>query len=319
LRRRKEKCLEVQQRNGKRCTIVLSGCKYVPELRSNLFSITTALAKGWQLSNHGIHIQLNKGHDKIVFDTIDPTSQGILMTVKMIPKPLKQQQQQAFEVKELVTDPMEKLYEEAIRPSLLPEDYSSQQKQSTTFSTPSVHPHQPKRRAKPLQKQSKSKIMKIATHQNPNENWTTVQRRRSGTSDGNIQDMDLANVDSVRTPPPNTKKMDINKFHSIAGHVHEKSLRATTNYYGIVLQGQLKPCIQCTLAKIHKTPISKDTVVRSTVPGERIYIDISKLSHPSTIGSKFWLLVVDDATDFTWSFFLKAKSDTTDTLVSFFN
>jgi hypothetical protein len=36
--------LEVHQRNGKRCTIVLSSCKYVPELRSNLFSITTALA-----------------------------------------------------------------------------------------------------------------------------------------------------------------------------------------------------------------------------------------------------------------------------------
>ncbi len=33
--------------------------------------------------------------------------------------------------------------------------------------------------------------------------------------------------------------------------------------------------------------------------------------------SKFWLLVVDDATNYCWSFFLKAKSDTAEVMVNF--
>jgi hypothetical protein len=75
--------LEVHQRNGQRSTITLHGCKFIDGLRTNLFSITTALSKGLKLSNKGVHIVLEKDNGKIIFDTLDPTTYGILMTVKM--------------------------------------------------------------------------------------------------------------------------------------------------------------------------------------------------------------------------------------------
>ena len=43
--------------------------------------------------------------------------------------------------------------------------------------------------------------------------------------------------------------------------------------------------------------------------GERVYVDISSIKERSFGGAKFWALVVDDYSDFCWSFFLKNKSD----------
>jgi hypothetical protein len=71
----------------------------------------------------------------------------------------------------------------------------------------------------------------------------------------------------------------------------------------------------CSLANLHRNPINKDATPHSTLPGERIFIDISKLTQPSIKNSKFWLIVIDDATDFTWSYFLTKKSDTTSKLL----
>lgn len=77
--------LKVIQRNGNTSQIVLTGCKYISSLPTNLFSITSALQKGWQLSNVGVHIRLSQGDQEIVFDTIDKTTRGVLVTVGMIP------------------------------------------------------------------------------------------------------------------------------------------------------------------------------------------------------------------------------------------
>ena len=44
-------------------------------------------------------------------------------------------------------------------------------------------------------------------------------------------------------------------------------------------------------------------------PGERIIIDISSMIPPSAGGKKHWLLIMDESTDYTHSFFLKKKSD----------
>jgi hypothetical protein len=131
--------------------------------------------------------------------------------------------------------------------------------------------------------------------------------------------MTTQNTIQSPTHKPRTQytKMEINQFHSIAGHVNERFLRKTAEHYREILYGQLKPCVHCSLANISKASTSKETIPRCEVPGERIYIDISKFTHPSLTGSKFWLLVVDDATDYTWSFFLKKKSETTDKMLGF--
>jgi len=61
--------------------------------------------------------------------------------------------------------------------------------------------------------------------------------------------------------------------------------------------------------------MNKEMVERATKLGERLFIDISLTEHESYGKAKFWLLVVNDATDFCWSFFLKSKSETKQVMI----
>jgi transposase InsO family protein len=45
------------------------------------------------------------------------------------------------------------------------------------------------------------------------------------------------------------------------------------------------------------------------LPGERLYVDVSSIKERSFGGSKFWALIVDDYSDYCWSFVVKNKSD----------
>ena len=47
---------------------------------------------------------------------------------------------------------------------------------------------------------------------------------------------------------------------------------------------------------------------QAKMPGERIFIDICSMMHPSAGGRKHWLLIVDEATDYAHSIFLKQNS-----------
>ena len=46
-----------------------------------------------------------------------------------------------------------------------------------------------------------------------------------------------------------------------------------------------------------------------TKPGYRGFIDISSFKQVSRGGNKHWLIVVDEFSDYTHSFFVKKKSD----------
>ena len=50
-------------------------------------------------------------------------------------------------------------------------------------------------------------------------------------------------------------------------------------------------------------------------PGERIFIDISSMIHPSAGGQKHWFLIVDEATDYVHSIFLKKKRSLDETMI----
>ncbi len=64
--------------------------------------------------------------------------------------------------------------------------------------------------------------------------------------------------------------------------------------------------------------VNKESQNKTTDPGERLMIDISsiKTSGKEQIGN-FWLLVVDEATDMKWSFFLKKKSAQVPVMIGF--
>ena len=63
--------------------------------------------------------------------------------------------------------------------------------------------------------------------------------------------------------------------------------------------------------------MSKDSGPKSTIPVEPICFDISSVQQKSYRGSKFWLLIVDQCTDMSWSYSLKHKSDLATTMINF--
>jgi hypothetical protein len=86
-------------------------------------------------------------------------------------------------------------------------------------------------------------------------------------------------------------------------------------YYGIKLYGKLEPCFSCSLAKIKQKNVRKVAVNPSTVPGERLLVDISLVSARSIGGAWFWVLVMDDYTGMCWSFFVPVKAKMPDQVI----
>ena len=100
------------------------------------------------------------------------------------------------------------------------------------------------------------------------------------------------------------------KFHQITGQTGEHLLKTTAEYMGIKLTGKLEPCEACAQAKIKQAnvPKKKEKQVPSR-PGYRLFIDISSFKHESMGGKRHWLIVVDEFSDCSQSFFLKRKND----------
>ena len=106
------------------------------------------------------------------------------------------------------------------------------------------------------------------------------------------------------------KSIPILKFHHITGHTGKHLLRPTAEYMGIKLTGKLEPCEMCAQAKITQAnvPKKKEKQVPSR-PGYRMFIDISSFKHESMGGKRHWLIVVDEFSDCSHSFFLRRKND----------
>ena len=78
--------LMVLQENGDTMDILLHDYKYVPNMNVCLFSLMKAMEKGWTLSNEGLHVILKRGKDKIKFDRISKTKDGMLCGVELVPR-----------------------------------------------------------------------------------------------------------------------------------------------------------------------------------------------------------------------------------------
>jgi hypothetical protein len=73
------------------------------------------------------------------------------------------------------------------------------------------------------------------------------------------------------------------------------------------LKGEIKVCEDCVVAKARLKNVNQDWMEGSQAPGERIYLDIGSFRDKYYGSSRFWVLIVDDYTDYCWSIFLKAK------------
>ena len=77
--------MTVVQKDGTTADVVLTNCKYVPQLFTNLFSITKALQKGWNISNHGDSgMKITKDQLMIIFDHDIKTEQEQILAVEMV-------------------------------------------------------------------------------------------------------------------------------------------------------------------------------------------------------------------------------------------
>ena len=104
-----------------------------------------------------------------------------------------------------------------------------------------------------------------------------------------------------------TSSGDVNLFHQLLGHFGDVKTTEIAKYYGIKLSGKFKPCPDCVKGKAKQANVPKGIPdeKRSQIPGEYFFLDISSVKTRSFDGSKFWLLLVDDATGFKFSYFLK--------------
>ena len=200
---------KVVQKDGTERIVVFENVYYVPELWTNLFSIGSAIKKGFKIGNKGLHITLTKGKSTLEFDRVMHTQHGFVIGVEIIP----------------IVD--------------------------------------------------------------ENANAALVKGSR----------------------------INIQKLHEMLGHASEDVVRKTAKYYDWELFGKFEKCENCAISKAKQKSVSKESTSKSTVPGERLCFDISSVKKKTFSNSKFWLLVVDEATDMCWSRFLKLKSDLPDEMM----
>ena len=106
--------------------------------------------------------------------------------------------------------------------------------------------------------------------------------------------------------------ININRFHELLGHPSLAKTKLVAKYYGVKLTGKFADCEACAKAKARQKNIPKEIPAenKSKNPGERLFMDISSIKAHSFGGAKYWLLIMDEATGYCWSYFLKKKSET---------
>ena len=111
-----------------------------------------------------------------------------------------------------------------------------------------------------------------------------------------IDEQALAMIEEVHKAKP----MSIEFLHGWLGHIGVEDLKATARYYNINWKEDTKPwvCFGCALAKGKKKLVPKKVKARAFELAHCLFIDISSTKAKSLGGNKFWLLVVDDCTDY---------------------
>ena len=112
-----------------------------------------------------------------------------------------------------------------------------------------------------------------------------------------------------------SKRKDVNELHRELGQPGEDVTRATGKHMDLKITGTFTPCKGCEVAKAKQSRMNKGVTSKKN-PGKRIFIDISSPMTVNLGGKHRWLLVVDDCTNMTWSYFLKKKSETSDKSLS---
>ena len=104
-------------------------------------------------------------------------------------------------------------------------------------------------------------------------------------------------------------------FHKMTGHAGHHLMDATAKYYKVNLTGKVNNCLSSSLEKIRQKNMPKKNEDKSSNPGERMYLDISSMRKPSMGGRQHWVMLVDEATKYKKSFFLKKKNEEVEPII----
>ena len=106
------------------------------------------------------------------------------------------------------------------------------------------------------------------------------------------------------------KTISMSKLHQITGHIGEHLMGPTANYMRFKVTGKLVPCEDCAQGKIRQVNIQKKKMKKlPTRPGYRVFIDICSFNEVSRGENKYWLIIVDEFSDSSCSFFKSRKND----------
>ncbi len=101
-------------------------------------------------------------------------------------------------------------------------------------------------------------------------------------------------------------KMPINEYHEQLGHPSFALTCATAKAQNFKLERPPHPHSACGVSKAKQKRISKyDMKLRSKKLAKFFLLDISSQKKISLSGKQHWLLIVDDVTDNSFSYFLK--------------
>ena len=104
-------------------------------------------------------------------------------------------------------------------------------------------------------------------------------------------------------------------FHRVTGHAGHHLMDATAKYYKVDLTGKVNNCLSCSLEKIRQKNIPKKNEDKTKNPGERMHLDISSMRKSSMGGRQHWVMLVDEATKYKKSFFLKKKNEQVEPII----
>ena len=105
------------------------------------------------------------------------------------------------------------------------------------------------------------------------------------------------------------KWKDVNVLHAKLGNPGKDIIRATDAH-------RVNQCEDCTLVEAKQGKMNKKVKEKSKVPGEQTCIDFSLPSLKGFGGKHHRLFAVGKHSDMAWSYFLKRKDKTAETIVA---
>ena len=107
----------------------------------------------------------------------------------------------------------------------------------------------------------------------------------------------------------NNKRCYLLSLYQCIGHPSEDKTKATGPKLGLKMRGTMREYKGCGLGKMRQKNVSKEQVSRAKNIGDRMFIDISSITHKSTGGANFWALLMDDYSGFLINSFPREKSN----------